>query len=541
MATLTTCTMRLLGALTVVLALVFGASSAHAQRTTPLSLDTPRQTLDEYLTAGAAGDFELAATALDLRLIRTDTRKTRGVELAEQLYVVLRRAVWIDLDAVPDEPTLQSDAVTFRVTTVPLGGRDVPLTLTVVTSGRSKRWVWSASTVTLIPQLYDQYGPGMLESRLPPKIARLRFGRLAVWQWAGIAFALPLGYVLGRLAAFLAHRSAKRVTKRTRAGWDEELVDELRGPMRLFAGLVAFRVLIEPLTLPAATIGMISTLLKVAFIGVLGLAAMRVTTIISKAVETRATETAEMNESVTRVLRARGVATQVRVLRRVLNITIGVLVLAMMLLQFETVRNVGVSLLASAGLAGVIFGLAMQRTIGSLVAGVHLSATQPIRIGDEVVVEKEWGVIEEITLTYVVVRIWDERRLIVPMTRFFEQPFENWTKVGAQIHGTVMLYADPALPVSALRDKLDALVTDDPLWDGRTKRVQVTDADERSMTLRVLISGKSAGDVFALRAKLREELLSWLASFEGGRYMVRVRVEQRGGEGLGGAITSATR
>src|SRR5205085_11236343 len=143
-----------------------------------------------------------------------------------------------------------------------------------------------------------------------------------------------------------------------------------------------------------------------------------------------------------------GVTTQGRVLRRGVNVAIGVIAIALGLAPFGVVRNVGVSLLASAGIAGIVLGFAAQRTIGSLIAGIQMSATQPIRIGDAVVIEKAWGTIEEVTLTYVVVKIWDERRLIVPMSRFLEQPFENWTKSSAELHGTVFLQVDWTLPTT---------------------------------------------------------------------------------------------
>jgi small-conductance mechanosensitive channel len=286
--------------------------------------------------------------------------------------------------------------------------------------------------------------------------------------------------------------------------------------------LVVLRALLEPLALSANAFYAFETGLKVSFIGVLGFAAFRVVGVVSRTIEERAIEA---STSTTGVMRARGVTTQVRVLRRVINIAVGVLSVALMLTQFETVRNVGVSLLASAGLLGVVFGFAAQRTIGSLIAGIQLSATQPIRIGDDVLVEKEFGSIEEITLTYVVVRLWDERRLVVPMTRFLEQPFENWTKIGAAIHGTVILEADPTLPVPALRAEVDRLLEKQPLWDGRTKTVVVLEARERSMQLRVLVSAVNASTLFDLRAELREKLVAWLASFEGGRYLVRARLD----------------
>jgi small-conductance mechanosensitive channel len=486
-------------------------------------LESPRRALELFYEAAGRGDFGRAADALDLRQVRADQRRARGPELARQLWVVLDRAVFVDPDTLPDEPKPKPDEKSVRVTLVPLRGREVPITLANVSATGAPRWAVSAATVALVPQLYEQYGPGPLESRLPPSLREPRLGWLYVWQWVGLAIAFPVSIAIGRLIAAILGFFAKRVARRTRAKWDDDLVESLRGPTRLFMALVTLRALVEPLALSANAFYALETGLKVSFIGVLGFAAFRVVGVIARTIEERAIEA---STSTTGVMRARGVTTQVRVLRRVINIAVGVLSVALMLTQFETVRNVGVSLLASAGLLGIVFGFAAQRTIGSLIAGIQLSATQPIRIGDDVLVEKEFGSIEEITLTYVVVRLWDERRLIVPMTRFLEQPFENWTKLSAAIHGTVIVEADPTLPVPALRAEVDRILDTHPLWDRRTKTVVVLEARERSIQLRVLVSAANASTLFDLRADVRERLVAWLASFEGGRYLVRARMDE---------------
>jgi small-conductance mechanosensitive channel len=210
-----------------------------------------------------------------------------------------------------------------------------------------------------------------------------------------------------------------------------------------------------------------------------------------------------------------------------------------MLLQFEVVRSIGLSLLASAGVAGIVLGLAAQRTLGSLFAGIQLSITQPIRIGDDVIIEGEFGTIEEITLTYVVVKVWDERRLIVPMSRFLEQPFQNWTKVASELHGTVMLYTDFTLPVDLLRREVERLLENHPLWDRRTKAVHVTDAKERTLEVRVLVSAANGGNLFNLRAELREKLVAWLARTEGGRYLPGTRMREEAADARSGRADGA--
>jgi small-conductance mechanosensitive channel len=180
-------------------------------------------------------------------------------------------------------------------------------------------------------------------------------------------------------------------------------------------------------------------------------------------------------------------------------------------MQFAVVRTVGVSLLASAGVAGVVLGLAAQRSIGALLAGIQLSITQPIRIGDQVVIEGESGTVEEITLTYVTVRVWDFRRLIVPVTQFLEKPFQNWSKGGAEMLGTVTLQVDWATDIDALRKEVDRVLAAEAknMWDGKTLKVQVVDSTEQTMQVRVLVGGY-VDSLFDLRSLLRERLMAFV-------------------------------
>lgn len=515
-----------LSLLVVALLLCAGLASAQTTPATDTSFETPRKAMEVFLQAAQRDDFVRAADALDLHLIPASQRKVKGPDVAEQLYVALSRAVWIDIDAIPDEAHPKADDRNFRVTTVPLGGRDVPITLTssaTTATQKEPRWMVSSATVALAPQLYEQYGPGPIERRLSPSLVEPRLGPLRIWQWVGLCVALLVGYVVGRAVGAGVMFFAKRVAARTKAKWDDELVLRLRRPVRLWVGLIAFRMLVEPLSLSAGVLHATETILKVAFILVLGMALLRLVVVIAHGIEARAIEA---SSSVTGAMHARGVTTQVRMLQRVINIGVGILTVALALVQFETVRNVGVSLLASAGLAGVVFGLAAQRTLGSLIAGIQVSATQIVRIGDEVVVEKEFGTIEEITLTYIVVKIWDERRLVVPMSRFLDQPFESWTRTSTTLHGTIFLHADPALPVSLVRMQLEKLLKDDKRWDGRTKNVQVTDSTDRVMMVRILVSAANSSQLSDLRSYLREQLYAWLATLEGGKYLSRQRVEE---------------
>jgi small-conductance mechanosensitive channel len=213
---------------------------------------------------------------------------------------------------------------------------------------------------------------------------------------------------------------------------------------------------------------------------------------------------------VTDNLQARSIYTQVVVLKKVALTTIGIFTLASMLMVFDSVRQFGASILASAGIAGIVVGFAAQRSIATLLAGFQIALTQPIRVDDVVIVEGEWGRIEDITLTYVVVRVWDLRRLVVPITYFIEQPFQNWTRSSADILGTVFLYVDYTVPLDALRAELTRLLDTSRYWDRKVNVLQVTDAKEHTLEIRALASAADASLAWDLRCEIRERLIAFV-------------------------------
>lgn len=209
-------------------------------------------------------------------------------------------------------------------------------------------------------------------------------------------------------------------------------------------------------------------------------------------------------------LRARKLFTQLQFIKKVAVGLIGLVAVGLVLMSFETVRRLGTGLLTSAGIASVIVGFAAQRSISNLLAGFQIAFTQPIRIDDVLVVEGEWGRVEEITFTYVVLNIWDERRLVLPLNYFIEKPFQNWTRNSARLTGTVFIYADYNAPVEALRVELRRLLESHPLWDQRVCVLQVTDSKEHTLELRSLVSAANAGALFDLRCFVREHLVAFL-------------------------------
>jgi len=209
-------------------------------------------------------------------------------------------------------------------------------------------------------------------------------------------------------------------------------------------------------------------------------------------------------------LASRKVYTQINILEKVVIFLIILFAIGIVLLSFDSIREIGIGLFTSAGVAGIIIGLSAQKVVGALLAGIQIAITQPFRIDDAVLVENEWGWIEEINLTYVVVRIWDKRRLVLPSTYFLEKPFQNWTRTSAEIIGSVFIYTDYTISFQALRDELSRLLNESDLWDKNVNVLQVTDSKESTLEIRILVSAINSPTAWDLRVYIREKMIEFI-------------------------------
>jgi len=515
-----------------VLAVLASASTAVAgpndglpELDDPVDRRSPRSALRSFLDATAAGNHLRAAYVLDLRGIAERRHEIEGSERARQLATRLGHTVRLEPGDVSDAPEgdPEDGEGVEELEVLPFGHEDVPITLQrVQLDDGGEAWVFSRQVVQRVPELYAQHDPGWIARSLPDVFRQWRFLGLELWQWLGLVVGLLVSWLLAILVASAALRLTYELAAKTKAQWDDRLLTKIRGPARSFVGLLLFRILVDQLRLPLAARDLVGMALKVAVVVAGAWLAVRLIRFAAETMEHRAARPAEEEGD---FVKARAVRTQVTLLQRIASIVVYVIATALILLQFEVVRTLGMSLLASAGIAGVILGVAAQRSIAGLLAGLQVSITQPARIGDTVIVEGEWGTIEEINLTYVVVKVWDQRRLIVPMSRFLEQPFENWTKVSPELLGTIYFHADYGLPIDAVREELDRILEGSEHWDGRVKSVLVTDATERTVQVRALISAADAGAQWNLRCEVREKLIAFLQRYEDGRYLPRVRVE----------------
>lgn len=347
-----------------------------------------------------------------------------------------------------------------------------------------------------------------------------------------MVLALGLGAGAHRLAFAVLGRLAQR-----RGLLPQALLDRTRGPSRLAVMIAAVAAAVEIAPLPESYRPWIRHLLEIGFIALLGWIALGVLHVLT-VVYSRRFEAGEVDNII-----ARRHLTQVRILERTVAAFILVLTAAAALMTFPAVRQYGISLLASAGAAGIIAGLALQPLLTNLIAGIQIAMTQPIRLDDAVVVVGgEWGTVEEIGATYVVVRTWDLRRLILPLSYFIQQPFQNWTRQDPSLIGTVMLYVDYTAPIEAMREQLTAIVKASPKWNGKAVALQVSDLSERTMQVRALVSASNAGAVWDLRCEVREKMIAFLRHNHPGA-LPRDRLAVSDAEGLwrenGGRLADA--
>ncbi|RIV88455.1 mechanosensitive ion channel family protein [Aurantiacibacter xanthus] len=343
-------------------------------------------------------------------------------------------------------------------------------------------------------------------------------------SWPQIGEALIYGSV-GIAVALIVHwlifGVLTRITRSSKSLSDGAIVSSLRSPSRWSMAALGLVLAARETPLLESAWEKIAGFVMPALIGWMALAIMR-------ALVTSAEMHLDLDAADN--LRARQRQTRLRILSRIGTFVVIFITVGLMLLSIPGVRDIGVTLMASAGLAALAVGAAAQPALKSLIAGVQMALTEPIRLGDAVIVGGEWGWIEDIRTTYVVVKVWDERRLVVPTSKFLDEIFQNWTKTTAQLLGTVYLYVDPATRLDPIRARFLELVESNQRWDGRVRHMQVTDLTRDAIEVRLLMTAKDSPTLYDLRCDIREALIQWLAA-EMPEALVRSRVISVGADG----------
>lgn len=336
------------------------------------------------------------------------------------------------------------------------------------------------------------------------KVMPLLFDELSgAPTWVPAVLLVTLSLAVGFLARFILLRFIRYWQNRDRKLF-KSLEKHLRGSMFLFIPLLLISAGLNSVNIQPGSLSFITTTVNIFIILSFCSVIIRLINVAQDMLFIR------YDINLSNNLRARKIRTQIMYVKKVAIVVLVTLCLSLILLSFPGVRKFGTTILAGAGVAGIIIGFALQKSLVNLFAGIQIAFTQPIKIDDAVVVENEWGWIEEINLTYVVVRIWDLRRLVLPITYFTENAFQNWTRNNAQILGSVFLYLDYSMPLEPLRRHFERVLSETKLWDQQTQVLQVTDTTDKTMTIRMLMTAQNSPTAWDLRCYVREKMIEFI-------------------------------
>ena len=329
-----------------------------------------------------------------------------------------------------------------------------------------------------------------------------RFWTLNPWLAAAIIFTVAT--LLGVVIKYVAFKVINYYATHNDKVIFDSMSRRLRNSVFLFFPFIILHVSLDQLALSTDELEWARKLLEVGIVISFTVIAVKLINVIQDVLF-------DMYDiSMADNLKARRARTQIIYIKKIAIVVVAILAISMILLSFDALRKFGATILTSAGVAGIIIGFALQKSLANLFAGIQIAFTQPIKIDDAVVVENEWGWIEEINLTYVVVRIWDKRRLILPITYFTENTFQNWTRTTAQIMGSVTLYLDYTTPLDPLRQHFEKLLNESPLWDKDAQAFQVIDTSEKTMTVRMLMTAINSPTAWDLRCMIRERMIDFI-------------------------------
>lgn len=499
------------------------------------NLTTPQATVEYFTHQARAGAYRRAAYALNLELLH-DADPQRAANLARQLIYVLNQKLWIDWEGLPDRRDGRTQGSVYGSTplagkprrnlslgTIDLDGRVVSVRVQRVKNGEEEPvWLISAQTVENIPALYEHYGPSWLEKQLPGWATQRSIGRIPVWQLVAAALIFLLAVGAGMLAWWLLSRYIRHRQDAERQGL-APLARKLRVPLPLaLAVLILYAAKAAVLRLTGPVSAFVEPVALLALVGTITAVASAIVSYVLEIVAQGAVERHALDGSDEQ----RRLLTQVSIAKRVFLLIMSAVAIGIVLLELHVFEAVGVALLASAGAGGVILGLAGQTVLGNLLAGLQIAITRPFRIGDSVYIESNWGRIEEITYTYVVVRTWDYRRLIFPVRYFLEHYIENWSKTHRFLVKPIYLHVDYRLDVGALRDKFFEIVHNDDEWeDTKDSYAAVVDTTDETMVVRLTVGGADPSAAWYVSLRVREQMIRWLQEHEDGRLLPRQRVK----------------
>ena len=498
------------------------------------NLQTPQAALEHFVVNARNEDFEAAAYAMNFNLLPDNLTISEAAIIAEKLNFIINQRVPIPWGELSDRPDGQIDISTstnkavagkprrsIDFGKVDMDNRDVVFRLQRIKfKERSPIWLISAQTVENTEQLYDIYGPRKLE-KLIPKWISFQIFDVPVWKLIGTFILILLAFLIAKLTSFIIIK----IFSGTDRYWIKNIANRLASPTGGAVGMLAFYILLNNLISFSGPLAQgFYSILLILLIVVFTWLIMRLIDYVMDffAVHKIGDINDEENEESKRML------TYVSVGRRIFIFIVFIAGGSIILSQFPGLQKLGISLMASAGIATVIIGIAAQGTLGNIIAGVQIALTKPVRIGDSVIIKDHFGYVEDLTFTYMILKTWDLRRVVIPLKTVISESFENLSMTNSQTIGVVEVYADHRIDVEKVRTKFEELVKNSDKWDGDEEKapvVQVTEMDSKSIKIRCLCSAKDFLTTWDLHCELREKIVSYIAELEDGFYLTKERVE----------------
>lgn len=474
---------------------------------------TPREAVRNFVALTEAGQYQRAASFLNLDDLANGERVERGTELARQLSLVIDRQLWLDWASLSARPDAMEDQ---GPTNHPLTGkarRDIGLKVVKLNGqtyeirlGRYKSadaepvWLFTPQTVENIPILYEAFGPHFFETYIP-RTLKQRVGGLRLWEWVALPLLLcvllGLGLIVNRMISWLGHQANSPVLR--------QAAEKTRIPLALVAMAIAAQLFFKMgVSFSGPATNIVRPLLIIIVVSGLGMTVLKIIDAVLNRVTLRVI--GEIDD--TRSIKKRELYTSIYALRRVVVLVMVAVSVIVVLVQLNLFESLGMSLLASAGVVTVLLGIAGQAVLGNIMASLQIGLAKPVRIGDSVLFEGHWAYVESIFYTFIRLRTWDERRIIVPVKHFISQPFENWSVKDARIMKTITLFLDHSADITLLRDVFIELAKkDEGVIDHDTLAASVTKHTRDGQELSFYAMSPDPSTAWATAMRLREVML----------------------------------
>jgi len=497
-----------------------------------VNLQTPQAVLENFIVSARNQKFETAAISLNFNLLPTSTTRKQAKELTRKLYIVVNQNVNINWNELPDRPDGQVDQITksnkplagkarrsIEFGSLKVDGRDISLRLQRLRyKDNAPQWLISANTVENIDLLYDKYGPSEIGRIIPDWGWNTTLFKVPIWKFIGCLVALVISFFLGWLVLFIL----RKFFSRSKIIWISTISFRLALPAGVGIGLLIFYFLLTSLIyFKGLFANTLSTILVIVIVAAVTWFIMRFLDAFMEYISKHAVNRTDLEEN----FKSRNKLTHISVIHRILSFVILAIGVAVIFSQFEASANLSTSIFASAGVATIIIGIAAQSTLGNLIAGVQIAITKPVRIGDTVIIEDNWGFVEDIGFVFLTVRTWDKRRLIVPLKSVTTDIFENWSMESSNQIRPITLYVDYKIDVEKIRSKFEKMVRDHEDWDGEKQPiVQVVDVTDKALKINAYCSAETPYITWDLQCELREKLIAYIAELEDGLHLSKSRL-----------------